>query len=124
MEALNSKRKGSRGERLAIEAICKLLDRKPTYRDRRNSQATAWGGCNNPDIQIQGLEGFHLDIKNTKTFCFPAWKEQLLADCGSKTPVLLYKEQGVNRFWALHRMEDFEDYCVTWLQAKGWRVEK
>ena len=124
MRKINSKDKGKRGEQDFIAAVCKLLGRERSAGDRRNWQWTTYGGANNPDVEIRELSGFHVEVKNTKLFSFPLWVKTLLEDCSpSKVPVLAYKQERKG-FWCLHRLEDVENYAVTWCQALGYEVRK
>lgn len=129
---VNAKQKGSRGEREAIEKVLELLGRNKTNKDKRNGQSSPWGGSATPDISVKGLEKLHLEVKNTKAVLFFAWVQKLLEDVlgTSRLPVLLYKmpadKHPVRRveWFCFHRLSDIEDYCVTWLEAMGYKVDK
>jgi len=116
---LNSAAKGGRGEREAITEICGLLGREKCAKDKRNNQATEWGGSGNPDIQIAGLERLFYEIKNTAKFMF-SWTVKLVQDCPENyIPVLMYKEPRKG-FWVMYRLEDHDRYFESWAAAKGW----
>ncbi len=97
----NPKAKGNRGEAELISVLLGILGRERTPQDRRNYQFTAWGGQDNADINVKGLESIFFEVKNTKNYSFPAFRKQVEADCPShKVPVIAYRVQGEpNNFW-------------------------
>lgn len=129
---LNAKQKGNRGERMAIDAITELLPRSKDKMDRRNSQATPWGGSGTPDITIKDLRKIHFEIKHTASVSFFAWAKQLLEDVlgTSKLPCILYRMPANKHpnnkatWWVFHPLSDIEELVLTWAPALGYRVEK
>jgi len=98
---MNSKQKGNRAEREIIDVLLAVLGRDRTPQDRRNYQFTNYGGTDNADVNIKGLEALHIEVKNTKNYSFPAFRKQVEADCPRhKVPVIAYRVQGEpGNFW-------------------------
>lgn len=118
-KAPHSQQKGKRGENNAIHALCEQLGRERSPRDRRNNQATEYGGAGNPDIQIAGLERLFYEIKNTTKFMF-SWTTKLLQDCPEDmVPVLMYNEPRKG-WWVLYKLADHDRYFEAWAAAKGY----
>mgnify|MGYP000505886399 CR=1 FL=1 len=123
---VNARAKGLRGESDFINAFLKLIGRERGPRDRRQNQATIFGGCNNSDVSIPELSDLHIEVKNTSTFKFPAWVKQMRKDCGpGKVMTLAYKEQGkAEFFWLMFPMNDLEKFSCQCAEAFGWRLER
>ena len=73
---MNSKRKGSGGERELAELL-----QAHGYDAHRNDQRYI-GGLNNPDVG--GLPGYHIEVKRTERFSLYAAMEQARRDADGK----------------------------------------
>lgn len=123
---VNSKRKGAAGEVGFINAFLKLIGRERGPKDRRQGQATAWGGMGNSDVSIPELSDLHIECKNTKNFSFPAFVKQMREDCPpSKVMTLAYREQGkADFYWLMFPLQDLEKFSCQCAEAFGWRLER
>ena len=123
---VNARAKGKKGENDFINAFLKLIGRERGPKDRRQGQATAWGGMGKPDVSIPELSDLHIEVKNTKTFQFPAFVKQMREDCPpNKVMTLAYREQGRNDFfWLMFPLHDLEKFSCQCAEAFGWRLEK
>lgn len=120
------KAKGNLGETACINKTVEQLGREKCPQDRRNDQATAWGGIATPDISIKGLEAWHIEVKNTQTYQFPAWSSKIEGDCPrGKVPVIAYRVQGRNDFfWLQFPLDHLEKFCLEAVTAMGYQVYK
>lgn len=126
MARINSRAKGIRGENSFIKTLLELLGREKTHKDRRNGQAVAHGGCDNPDVSLLGFERVHYEVKHTKSFQFPAWVKQVREDCPAhKVPVIAYKEPNKqDYFWLTFPLEKLEKFALEVVGAFGWEVSR
>jgi hypothetical protein len=129
---VNARAKGQRGELEAMKACEELIQAPKSIYNKRNSQATPYGGSATPDITIHQLRKFHMEVKNTSNVSFFAWANKLLEDVlgTSKTPMILYKQPAKKHpnnkatWWVFHRLTDIEEIVLTWAPALGYKVEK
>ena len=82
---MNSKRKGSAGER----ELCEYLT-AAGYPARRNEQRYI-GGFNNPDVSAEGLEQLHIECKRVEKLNINEAMRQAIADSAEKTPVVMHR---------------------------------
>ncbi len=82
---MNSKRKGSAGER----ELCEYLTGAGYPAHRNNQQFT--GGKGNPDIDAQGLERFHIEVKRVEKLNVSAAMQQAERDAVNRTPVVIHR---------------------------------
>ena len=82
---MNSKRKGSAGER----ELCEYLT-AAGYPAHRNEQQYT-GGKGNPDIDAAGLERFHLEVKRVEKLNISAAMKQAERDAVNRTPVVIHR---------------------------------
>ena len=82
---MNSKAKGSAGER----ELCMWLTAHG-YPARRNEQRYI-GGKGNPDISVEGLERFHLEIKRMEWLNIHAAMRQAERDADGRIPAVVHR---------------------------------
>lgn len=82
---MNSKVKGSRGER----ELCAFLTGEG-YPAHRNDQRFI-GGHGNPDISAEGLEPYHIEVKRCEHLNLGAAMEQAVHDADGKIPVVMHR---------------------------------
>ena len=82
---MNSKRKGSAGER----ELCEYLT-AAGYPAHRNEQQYI-GGKGNPDIDAAGLERFHIEVKRVEKLNVSAAMQQAERDAVNRTPVVIHR---------------------------------
>ena len=82
---MNSKRKGSAGER----ELCEYLT-AAGFPAHRNEQKYT-GGKGNPDIDAEGLEQLHIEVKRVEKLNVSAAMRQAEADAESRTPVVIHR---------------------------------
>lgn len=82
---MNSKRKGSAGER----ELCEILTGAGYPAHRNDQQYT--GGKGNPDIDAQGLERFHIEVKRVEKLNISAAMQQAERDAENRTPVVIHR---------------------------------
>lgn len=123
---INSKAKGSRGEREFLETMLSTLGRDRTAQDRRNWQFTTWAGLDNPDVSIKGLERMHFEVKYTKNYAFPAFRKQVEQDCPAhKVPVIAYRiDREPGNFWLHFPVKHLEKFSLEVVTAFGYEVSK
>ena len=94
---MNSRRKGAVGER----EIAKYL-RDHGYTGKRGQQ---YKGCaDSPDVE--GLPGFHIEVKRVERLDLQAAMEQSIRDAGSDTPIVVHRRN--NDYWKVTmRLDDF-----------------
>ena len=99
---MNSKRKGSQGER----EFCELC-RSYGYDARRNDQIYT-GGKDNPDVG--GLPGVHVEVKRTEKLNIHAAMQQAIRDAdGKAVPIVAHRR---NR-----------DIWLITMRAEDWFVK-
>ena len=119
---VNAKRKGNAGEREFITKWCDLTGIDKTWNHKRNTQATAYGGFHNADVNIPELSDIHIEVKNTKNASLPSWIEKNNEDCPpSKCPIIAWKKERDGWYWIL-KMEHLEKISVQVVEAFGWNV--
>ena len=95
--AINSILKGRRGER----EIAKYL-REHGYAGKRGQQFK--GGADSPDVE--GLPGFHIEVKRVERLDLQAAMEQSIRDAGNDTPIVVHRRN--NDYWKVTmRLDDF-----------------
>ena len=100
-----SKRKGSAGER----ELCALLTARG-FPAQRNDQRYI-GGRGNPDIDAQGLEGYHFEVKRVERLNVHEAMRQAVGDAVERVPAVVHRRS--REPWLITmRLED-------WLQEKG-----
>lgn len=78
-----SRRKGSSGE---LEVARILQTHGLSVRRTPNSGGLAWRG------DLQGLEGYVIEVKRQETLCVPAWLRQAhAASRGGEVPVVIFR---------------------------------
>lgn len=82
---MNSKRKGSAGER----ELCEYLT-AAGFPAHRNEQRYT-GGKGNPDIDAEGLEQLHIECKRVEKLNISAAMQQAEADAENRTPVVIHR---------------------------------
>lgn len=82
---MNSKRKGSAGER----ELCEYLTAAgfPAHRNEQRYE----GGYNNPDVSAEGLEALHIECKRVEKLNVNEAMRQAAADAAGKTPVVMHR---------------------------------
>ena len=94
---MNSRRKGAVGER----EIAKYL-RDHGYAGKRGQQFK--GGSDSPDVE--GLPGFHIEVKRVERLDLQAAMEQSIRDAGDDTPIVVHRRN--NDYWKVTmRLDDF-----------------
>ena len=82
---MNSKRKGSAGER----ELCEYLTAAGFPAHRNDQRYT--GGKGNPDIDAEGLEGFHIEVKRVEKLNISAAMHQAEQDAVNRIPVVIHR---------------------------------
>ena len=82
---MNSKRKGSAGER----ELCEYLTGAGYPAHRNDQQYT--GGKGNPDIDAEGLERFHIEVKRVEKLNISAAMQQAEHDAENRIPVVIHR---------------------------------
>ena len=82
---MNSKHKGSEGER----ELCAYLTHAG-YPAHRNEQRFV-GGRGNPDVTAEGLENLHIEVKRVEHLNIGAAMAQATADAAGRTPVVIHR---------------------------------
>ena len=82
---MNSKRKGSNGER----ELCAYLA-AAGFPAHRNEQRYT-GGRGNPDIDAEGLELLHIEVKRVEKLNISAAMQQAEADAVNRIPVVMHR---------------------------------
>ena len=83
---MNSKRKGSAGER----ELCEYLT-AAGHPARRNEQRFT-GGNGNPDISAQGLEHLHIECKRVEKLNVSEAMKQAERDAAGRIPVVMHRK--------------------------------
>ena len=96
---MNSKRKGSGGER----ELAQLL-RDAGYDAHRNEQRYT-GGRNNQDVG--GLPGYHIEVKRTERFSLYAAMEQARHDADGTAVPLVCHRRNPQPWVVVMQLEDF-----------------
>lgn len=98
-KAINSKRKGSQGERAVAEIL-----REHGYSDARRSQQYCG---HNGDPDVVGLPNFHLEVKRVERLNLDAAFEQSVRDArDGEIPVVVHRRN--RKPWMITmRFEDF-----------------
>lgn len=81
---INSKQKGSRGEREVAELI-----RKHGFDARRSAQ---YCGNTGDAADITSNLPYHIEVKHQERLEIDKWWEQATHDCGEKTPILVFRK--------------------------------
>ena len=82
---MNSKRKGTKGER----ELCEYLT-GAGYPAHRNEQRFI-GGTGNPDIEAAGLEHLHIECKRVEHLNITAAMHQSEHDAAGRVPVVIHR---------------------------------
>lgn len=82
---MNSKRKGSAGER----ELCDFLAARG-YPAHRNDQRYV-GGKNNPDVSAEGLEGYHFEVKRVERLNVSEAMKQAAGDASGRIPAVVHR---------------------------------
>ena len=82
---MNSKAKGSAGER----ELCVWLTAHG-YPARRNEQRYT-GGKGNPDVSVEGLEGYHFEVKRVEKLNVSEAMRQAEADADGRIPAVVHR---------------------------------
>ena len=82
---MNSKRKGSAGER-EFAALLTAWG----FPAHRNDQ-TFVGGVGRPDVAAEGLEKYHFEVKRVERLNVPEAMKQAIADASGKIPVVVHR---------------------------------
>ena len=103
MAKINSRAKGQRGER----AICKILVARGYTRAKRGIQ-TRGGGAEVPDV-VNGIPGYHLEVKWQETLHMDKWSAQAENDAPEdQVPAVVYRRS--RQPWRISlKFDDFLD---------------
>ena len=82
---MNSKAKGSAGER---ELAAYFAARG--FQSFRNNQRYV-GGHGNPDIEVDGLDDYHIEVKRVERLNISAAFKQAAADAVNRIPVVIHR---------------------------------
>ena len=97
---MNSKRKGSAGER----ELCEYLTASGYPAHRNDQQYT--GGKGNPDIDAEGLERFHIEVKRVERLNVSEAMRQAEHDAENRIPVVMHRRN--REQWLITmRLSDF-----------------
>lgn len=97
---MNSKRKGSAGER----ELCEYLT-AAGFPAHRNDQMYT-GGNNNPDVSAEGLESLHIECKRVEKLNVNEAMRQAAADAAGKIPVVMHRRN--REAWLITlRLDDY-----------------
>ena len=96
---MNSKRKGSGGEREVAELL-----RVHGYDAHRNEQRYI-GGLNNPDVD--GLPGYHIEVKRTEKFSLYDALRQAQRDADGKAVPIVCHRRNRQPWVVVMTLEDF-----------------
>ena len=102
---MNSKRKGSAGER----ELCEYLT-AAGFPAHRNEQRYT-GGKGNPDIDAEGLESLHIEVKRVEKLNVSAAMQQAGRDAVNRIPVVVHRRNREQWLITL-RLDDY-------LQSRG-----
>lgn len=99
---MNSKHKGSAGER----ELCAVLT-AAGFPAHRNDQRFL-GGYDNPDIDAEGLEAYHIECKRVERLNVSDAFAQAVMDSAGKVPVVVHRKN--REPWLITlRLEDWLD---------------
>lgn len=102
---MNSRAKGSRGERDAAKEWAQVMGGQA----RRGQQFS--GGTDSPDV-VTDFQDIHLEVKRTERGNPYHWIDQAVNDSGGKCPVVLHRRN--NREWlAIVRLTDVPRLAKT-----------
>lgn len=85
VQTMNSKRKGSAGER----ELCTYLAARG-FPAHRNEQRYISGKAN-PDVDAEGLEEYHFEVKRVEKLNVPEAMRQAVRDASGRTPVVVHR---------------------------------
>ena len=97
---MNFKRKGSDGER----ELCMWLTAHG-YPARRNEQRYT-GGKGNPDVSVEGLEGYHFEVKRVEKLNVSEAMRQAEADADGRIPAVVHRRNRAPWLITMH-LEDW-----------------
>lgn len=97
---MNSKRKGSEGER----ELCEYLT-AAGFPAHRNEQRYT-GGKGNPDIDAEGLEQLHIEVKRCEKLNVSAAMQQAQADAVNRIPVVVHRRSR-EKWLITMRLQDY-----------------
>lgn len=83
---MNSKAKGSEAER----EVCRILTEAGFTNAHRNDQRYV-GGHGNPDIDADGLEDYHIEVKRVERLNIAEAMRQAAADAFHRIPVIIHR---------------------------------
>lgn len=110
---MNSKRKGSAGER----ELAGILEAHG-FPAHRNEQRYV-SGYNNPDVSAEGLEAYHIEVKRVERLNVPEAMEQAVNDCAGRVPVLAHRRN--RQPWLVTmRLEDWLKLIQGTPEAFPW----
>jgi Holliday junction resolvase len=81
----SSRDKGARGER----EVCAIF-REAGYDVNRTPNS---GGLHIAG-DVQGVSGYHVEVKRQETLHLDQWSEQAEAECGEAIPLVIYRRSG------------------------------
>lgn len=84
---MNSKRKGSGGER-EFAAIMTAAG----FDSHRNDQRRPGGGHDNPDVSSKGLENLHFEVKRVEHLNISQAMAQAIADAAGRVPIVAHRK--------------------------------
>ena len=100
IEAMNSKRKGTRGENELKDFL--TANGFPAHRNDQRFK----GGKDNPDIDAEGLSKYHIECKRCEKLNIGAAMEQSENDAAGKIPVVIHRRN--RRPWLITlKLTDF-----------------
>ena len=112
MSGRRSRRKGVAGE---LEAAAVLKAAGLEVRRTPNSGGLSWRG------DLQGLEGFVIEVKRCETLAIPAWLRQAhAASRGGEVPVVIFRRSGAGN--ARERSPDTRWHVIEPLDSWAARV--
>lgn len=98
---MNSKRKGSGGER-EFAAIMTAAG----FDSHRNDQRRPGGGYDNPDVSSKGLERLHFEVKRVERLNISQAMAQAIADAAGRVPIVAHRRNREEWYVTL-RLKDF-----------------
>lgn len=111
---------GNAGEIQAGQALCEVLGQdKKSF--RRNNQAVPYGGINNFDITVKGLEGWAIEVKTTRILHILKWWKTLLSEIDRKRPMLIFTLFGEQL--VLTRLADLGNLAQDVAEGQGYVLE-
>lgn len=98
---MNSKAKGSAGERELVQYLVSM-----GYTDAHRNDQRYVGGHDNPDVDAKGLKRLHLEVKRTERLNLSAAMKQAQSDAVGRVPAVVSRRN--REPWLISmRLSDF-----------------